>query len=290
MGPEFRTRPPQEHDAIRQRVAEDLKRIESTAGKPEADFLVFLRDGQKQSGASKERINAIEDRVLREYPRSSEAYRITYERWRTGHEEPEDHKDRAAWAKYDLEYRRTLKQWIEQFTEDRSFGARYWYYAISRASGHSGKGRHRGDAAQFLIRHKWQPERALGYLRQAGQLMVKDRAADQSDNLTDEDLQKRNESLERQERDYTGVLLQAALLAGKPAEAASLKKQIETAAPTEKKQESAFWLNRARLAALENRRIDALAYYQSALFTCMEQPRAYRGYLQDDLLDEARAL
>ena len=131
-GLEFRTRPPQEHDAIRQRVAEDLKRIESTAGKPEADFLVFLRDGQRQSGASKERINAIEDRVLREYPRSSEAYRITYERWRTGHKEPEDHKDRAAWAKYDLEYRRTLKQWIEQFTEDRSFGARYWYYAISR--------------------------------------------------------------------------------------------------------------------------------------------------------------
>jgi hypothetical protein len=48
-------------------------------------------------------------------------------------------------------------------------------------------------------------------------------------------------------------------------------------------------VNRARLAALEGRKIDALTYYQKGLGT-REPLQARRGKLKDDVTDEARVL
>ncbi len=62
------------------------------------------------------------------------------------------------------------------------------------------------------------------------------------------------------------------------------------APPKEKKRESAYWLNRARLAVLDGRKADALAYYQFALQTRLSPPAPWHGRLQDNILDEARAL
>src|ERR1039457_5282798 len=44
-GLDFRARPPQQHAALRQHVAEDLKRLESANAKPDGDWLQFLRGG-----------------------------------------------------------------------------------------------------------------------------------------------------------------------------------------------------------------------------------------------------
>jgi thiol-disulfide isomerase/thioredoxin len=41
---------------------------------------------------------------------------------------------------------------------------------------------------------------------------------------------------------------------------------------------------------LENRKTDALTYYQQALLTRLQPPAPWRGKLEDDLTDEARAL
>ena len=49
---EFRSRPVGEHPAVRQQVAEDLKRLETLKKQPDAEWLMFLRGGYKQSGAS----------------------------------------------------------------------------------------------------------------------------------------------------------------------------------------------------------------------------------------------
>ena len=51
-----------------------------------------------------------------------------------------------------------------------------------------------------------------------------------------------------------------------------------------------YWAARARLAAIEKRKADALAYYQSALYARTEGPRYVGGVLRDDLGDEAKAL
>ena len=114
---EFRARPPQEHEALRKQVAEDLKRLESLNPKPDAKWLVFLKNGYKQSGASAKTIAAMEDRVIQAFPHSDEAYRIVRERWETAHKEPEDAKDAAGWTKYHREYRAALKGWMAQFTD-----------------------------------------------------------------------------------------------------------------------------------------------------------------------------
>src|SRR5689334_8860958 len=66
-GLEFRTQPPQQHDALRKHVAEDLQRLESLNRKPDAEWLVFLRNGYKQSGARPEAVMAVEDRLMREF-------------------------------------------------------------------------------------------------------------------------------------------------------------------------------------------------------------------------------
>ena len=54
--------------------------------------------------------------------------------------------------------------------------------------------------------------------------------------------------------------------------------------------QSAYWCNRARLEALQNHTQDALAYYQLALQTRTDPPKASHGKLRDDLTDEAREL
>jgi hypothetical protein len=65
---------------------------------------------------------------------------------------------------------------------------------------------------------------------------------------------------------------------------------VEGPPPTQGKLQSAYWWNRARLATLEGRKTDALAYYQLSLQTRSETPQYSRGKFRDDLTDEAQAL
>lgn len=309
-GLEFRTRPPQEHDALRKQVADDLKRLESMNSKPDAEWLAFLKDGYKQSGASAETVTAMEDRVIRTFPHAGEAYSIVNERWRKAHKEPEDQKDAAAWKKYEAEHYAAVKSWIAQFTEDRYLEHVNWFYTISDdldISEKEGLGalddfiaestiyQRPGawdylNAASFLVDHKWQPERAIELARQGEKSAAEFREMNRDDNATAEGAKNREETYIDLDHQLAGVILRAAKLAGKPAEAERLKASIETPPPEDVKVVSGYWLNRARLAALEGRKADALTFYQQALYTRRRTPEPYHGRLRDDLLDEASAV
>jgi hypothetical protein len=104
-GLEFCNHPPSEHDAIRAQVALDLKRLETINPHGNAEFENFLLTGYKQSGASKETVTALEDRLLHDFPHSSEASHIAYERWDKSHPQPEDQTDTAAWMNYQKEHK-----------------------------------------------------------------------------------------------------------------------------------------------------------------------------------------
>ncbi|HXM45427.1 MAG TPA: TlpA disulfide reductase family protein [Bryobacteraceae bacterium] len=309
-GLEFRTRPPQEHDILRKQVAADLKRLESMNPKPDAEWLVFLKDGYKQSGASAETIAAMEDRVTQAFPHSEEAYDIAYQRWKKAHKEPEDQKDAAAWRKYDAEHYAAVKSWIAQFTDDHSLQRVDWFYTINGDPDISEKEGLRAlddfvaeitdyeppsawnysNAAGFLVDHNWQPERAIELAGLAEKWAAVDRRVNSNDNLTADDAKDRKEQETYLDRYLVGLSLRAAKLAGKPKVADRLKSSIEGPPPVDVKDASAYWLNRARLAAIENRKADALAYYQQALFTRQQTPQAYHGRLKDDVLDEAGAV
>jgi thiol-disulfide isomerase/thioredoxin len=314
-GLEFRTRPPSQHDALRAEVAADLKRLEELNAHGDAAWQAFLISGYKESGAPQETITAVEDRLLREHPHSSQAYRIAYDRWAKEHKEPEDQTNAAAWAKYQQEYEEALKRWIRDFTDDTFLERDAWFYALDnydslpvsekdgiaamdaflRSAGEfeapARLGSYDEDAADFLVEHHWQPKRALDLLGQARDSLDKSEARDlDNDNQTAEEAADANRYRIYQEQSLTGLVLRAAKEANQPEAAAKRREQIEAPPPAEKKYISGYWLNRARFEALQGHAQDALAYYQLALQTRLAAPKAYYGKVHDDLTDEAREL
>jgi thiol-disulfide isomerase/thioredoxin len=310
-GLEFRTRPPQEHEALRAQVAQDVNRLEAVNPKGDGEWLALLVKGCKESGASSEAVVAAEDRLLRAYPRSNEAYEIVSQRWRKAHKEPEDQSDAAGWSKYNKEYEEALKGWIRDFP-DNSFLHRYtWFYVVSDDDAVPEKERIAAmdtalkyaeeyeapdfwtpmNAAQFLVEHGWEPERALGLLNRARAQLAKDRERNrQDDNLSADDLKRSAEHVIWQDQWVNGLMLKAAKQTGKPEEAFKLRDLINGDVPQDLKYQSGYWLNRARLEDLEKHTQDALAYYQLALQARVEPAKAWHGKLRDDLTDEAKAL
>ena len=310
-GLEFRLRKPQEYDAVRRQVAEDLKRLEALNPKPDAEWQAFLIHGYKQSGASPETIKAMEDRLVREYPQSDEAFEIIRERWAKTHKEPEDHNDASAWAKHRREYKEALKGWIRNYPDNQYLANYAWFDAIrdddtiSEEEGTAALDQYLRatdeqslpapwnylNAASFLLNRKWQPERALTLLHRAMALLVKQKELTRkNDLLTEAELKQIEEMEESQEKSFVSVRLQAAKLARKPGEVAALKPLIEGPLPEKKEDHSEYWWNRASLTLLENRKADALAFYQQALQTRVQAPRAWRGKKRDRLMEEAREL
>jgi hypothetical protein len=84
-GIEFRTTPIPEHPVLRKQVAADVRRLETLNTPRDAAWLDFLKSGLKQAGASEESLKAMDERILREFPSSSEAQRIVVEQWRVDH-------------------------------------------------------------------------------------------------------------------------------------------------------------------------------------------------------------
>ncbi len=309
---EFRTHPPQEHPALRKQVAADVKRLETLQPHPDAEWMNFIINGYKQSGASEETIAALEDKLVQKYPHSDEAYGIVEKRWEKAHKEPEDQKDTAAWEAYHKAHREAVEQWLREFPDNHYlshyglFSADYNNDDLSEKDGIAeidaflakderddppdwmwGK----YQAGDFLLRHKWQPERALELLQQALEMQKQNETKAAKDDSRSPEQQKEEEKNNQDnERYLRSEVLHAAMLAKRPDAVQTFRTAIESNPPKEKKDESSYWLDRARLAVLENRDQDALLYYQRALQTRLKPPSYDEGKLTDDLLDESHAL
>ncbi len=291
----------------------DLKRLESLNPKGDAEWQAFLIKGYKQSGASKETITAMEDHLISQFPKSEQASEIVQDRWQKANKEPEDQTDAVAWAKYDASYEQAVKKWVQEFPEDTDLQRYSWFYAIydddkiSETEGIAAldvflKATEEYtlpqaqmwsllNAASFLAQHGWQPGRAIELVNQAKALSAKQaELSRQNDDLSSDELKNLSESEISQNLMFDGLLLKAAKQAAKPGAAQSIRALVESSPPADKKFLSAYWRNRARLAALDNHKQDALAYYQLALQSRSEPPKAYHGKLQDDDMDEAHAL
>lgn len=311
-GLEFRTRPPQEHAVLRQQVAADMKRVEALNPKPDADWMAFLRKGYKQSGASEAELTALDDRILKDFPSSNTAYTVAYDRWKKAHKEPEDQKDAKAWTAYNQIHKEAVRGWIRDFTEVTELSRQEdWFYeifnddAIPEKEGIAMVDHYLKaaldyervpsyvylNAAEYLIVHKWEPKRALELTRKAQPLVAKEiEQQEQDDNRAADKQEDAEKYVIYQQQNLAGLMLRAAKLAGKPAEAQTLRASVEGPVPKAKTRESDYWLNRARLAVLDNRKADGLTYYQLALETRTTPPSPWHGKLEDNLTDEARLL
>jgi len=309
-GLEFRSRPPQQHAALREQIKEDLKRLNAIEIKQDAEWVVLLKNGYKQSGDS-QMTAVLEDRLVHDFPASDGAYGVLYQRWKKAHVEPADQKDAAAWGVYNAAYKEAVKGWIRDCTDVTYLSRAEWFYTIfsddtisekegiaaldhylkAQADYESPGASPYVDGAEFLIEHKWQPKRALELLHKGQPLQTAELNRNlQDDNLAADDAdQLANRDMYERQR-MVGMILMAARLAGRPAEAQAIRASVEVEPPSLKKRESGYWLNRARLAAIENRKADALTYYQLALATRISAPNPWRGKLEDELADESRAL
>jgi len=302
---EFRTRPPQEHAALRKQVAKDVERL--LALKPERRTLGTILNGMKQSGASKEDLASFEDRVLKEAPTSHTAYAIAFDRWNRDHKEPDNHKDTAAWEAWRAARRTAMKEWTGRFAEVRWLADSYLKERIEaseisateavRAMDQSvskSEARSSGDmwsysnAATPLLQKGWAPAKTAGWLEKAWPYAeVLDRWNLEDDTLTDD----RRQQLADQPgyRGYLGSeLLRAFHAAGRKDIPASLRTYLDGAMPAKGSGHSSRYRALAWLAAVDGRSADSLAYFQQALFTREKAPQVFRGKLEDPLLDEAR--
>ena len=307
---EFQTHPPQEYDAIRKRVAEDLKRMESLKLKPDAEFEAFLLGGYEQSGASPETIKSREDQILKEYPQSSEAYEVVSRRWRKLHKEPEDQKDTAAWVKYDHEWKEALKGWIREFPGDYDLAHYAWTYTIENEEALPDKEwfavfetrlkevEESGYPqawqfmlmAQNLLKYKVHPELSLDLLYKAKTLLAKERENVARDtNRTPDEITKSEDNAKQEWGDIVSATLEAARQLKKPELVETMRAEIEAPPPHETKRLSWYWSNRARLAVVDGRNPDALAYYQLAIQLRPDTPQPRHGKIDDDLGDEIKS-
>ena len=314
-GLEFRTTPPPKYGELRRQVAADVKRLESVKNPhPDAEWADLIVKGEKQAEAAPDVIRAKEDALVAAYPHSDEANGIVTKRWEKAHPKPTDQKDTAAWKAYNDAKWALMQQWMQQYPDSYS---PLGYYRLVFAPDDAISNEQQGvamaekcvsdgttffppsmrmytyfSASSKLLDRQWAPEKALEYARQVKQWQ--DRAAADyraQDDHSESDLKDQAKNEADLGRYFDGQLLLAAMRAHRPdAITSSMKASVEAPRASDDKNESGYWLRRARLAAIEGQPQDALGYYQLALRTRPKPPSYVEGKLQDDLGDEAHAL
>ena len=126
---EFRVTPPQDHAAVRQRIAADVARL-SKLESSDAAFLDVLHSGAKQGEAPPEQVAALASRLLAGTPRGYPAYGLAHENWTKAHPEPADQADKPAWDAWKQLYAAAAKQWSEEFPGVYSLRESYLRAAI----------------------------------------------------------------------------------------------------------------------------------------------------------------
>jgi thiol-disulfide isomerase/thioredoxin len=307
---EFQIHKPQEYETERQQIAQDLGRMEKIQPKGDAAWQALLINGYRQSGASKEKIAALTDRLIAEYPHSNQAYDIVSNRWDKAHPEPQDEKDTAAWDKHRKEYEEALQGWIRDYPNNSYLQRRAWFnavqdddtippkdaiaavnaflHAVDTYDGPDWQWAFYPQAAQLLVERGLEQDHAIDLLKQAKSKDESNWAlAAKSDNLTNDEMKPRLDWQRQQTQYLNGLMLRVAVKGNKPEIAAELRTAVNTPPPDDKKLLEGYWANRARVALLTGNKIDALAYYQMALQTRLEAPKFSEGRVRDVLGDEA---
>jgi len=133
--------------------------------------------------------------------------------------------------------------------------------------------------------------RALDTLRQAETQLAKQQREDQLNK--DRTPQEEKELRDRYDWRRISIARQALESAQQlrdPRVAQPVRAGVEGPPPASERLTSWYWLNRAKLAVVEDRKADALAYYQLAYRTRMDPSEWWHGKLYDKLGDDVRGL
>lgn len=307
-GLEFRTRPPAGHPELRKQVAADLARLEKTFPSPDDRILAVLKNGTKQAGASKEELARYGERIQQAAPRSYNAYMSVWEAWSEQNKRPEKNDDVEGWRAWKKTHFEALTVWKDQYTEARwlkdtwlNLGSELGVLTEGFVIAELAKPIEAMEskqlrplwpymtAAGLILANRWDPSRALHWLDKAWPDAARlDEYESDDDTMSDEDRQRRSDSGGYRAW-VAGDWLRAAMAAGGRKATPAMRAWIERPAPARASRLPDYYGARARLAAIESRRADALTFFQQALLSRERPPGMEAGTLEDDLLDDAKA-
>jgi thiol-disulfide isomerase/thioredoxin len=310
---EFLTRPPSEHEAERAQIRQDLDRLQKLVPHGDAHWRLFLISGYQLAGASNEELARMQSQAAKDFPHEAPAERLAKERWDKEHPLPDGQKDADAWKAYEAAKIEKEKTDLQDFPDDPFLQRTEFFFTVqddeyvSEADGLAAVDRYQksideyggygilsdGPVApsKFLLKHGWQPERALELLKKTSTFKNGGHTKETWSSSLDADTVKRfHRQMVSMDLENLGLILKAAMLAGKPEEAMQFRAAIEEPPPENKKDLGQYWTNRARFASLDHHPEDALVYYRTALDSRMQPPTYSQGILRDDLTAEFHTL
>jgi thiol-disulfide isomerase/thioredoxin len=309
-GLEFKSAPVSDHSKLRELVRADLARLSTLNPKPDAEWLAFLVTGMKQSGAAKE-VPAIEERIVREFPASDQAFRIVMQRWNEAYAYPKAADTPEAWQAYTSKHVAAVEQWIQQFPdEEPNLADMLLRDAAESAKPDRGRIRELGDrlirvldvrygaqpavqvqVAWLYLRHQIDPLRAVELLESARPLILKDRTAQlQRDTLSESDRREVTSWLDDTELTWACALATAYRRTGMGSKAAPLQALAAAVEPAKPELKAQRFAALAEIAAAQGKYTDALALYRAALESRPKAPPPVRGRPDDALLEQAHEI
>ncbi len=298
---EFRARPIPEHAQVRQQVEADLKKLRQMNLSKDKEWLETLRGGYKLIN-NKEEMRWAEDQIVIQFPQSQLARRVVQDRWRAENPYPDwggpQEKIQAHYAKM----MEVTEEWIRRWPTDALIRNQRFAAVVGLKDAPLSEVEAASDAllsalekdpgefftipptplliAQLYSKRNIRLDR-IPDLVQRGFREVEDRARrDQESDRSP--LGEKNYSEENLKQVYWmgwPILAESYVKTGQLSKAREVLRQMETTLakqkPGEKAEagekrthnwhEAAYWEWMGRLAEAENRKLDALAYYQNAL-------------------------
>ena len=309
---EFRTKPVEQYEALRKQVSDDLKKLNRVNPYSDPRWVALLIKGQKLSGGSSKATQELQNQIIQQFPRSSEAFGFIEQRWNESHEPPRDEGDVSAWRQYNAARENQIEQWMRDYPGQSSLQPELFKMIADddsrtvqeRINALTGWVKWFGEyespleerawkymsAAETLLGYKERPEIALDYLERAREENAIWRVRVQEDDDYPNNKDAELKSTVDFDALVAGLTLTAEKLLGKTDADQWVKAIVEVPVPADSKKETQYWTNRARLAALKGDKVDALAFYQVAIQKGPVEPEIWHGKHRIDLSDEARAL
>jgi len=283
---EFRIAPPNEHSELRKQIAADVKHIRELVSKPTLDQLRTLREGLKQANDAAGAI-AVDDEILRAAPASSEAARITLDRWNKEHpnpksEESEEKKREHAALQYSVSGR-----WIEQWPWDPGVRAVRFQSAKMLKDLPAAEMKKAADQLVDFLRENAVMWANPPFPQQAAEEFLKRGIYfDEVVALAEagvEEVRKRESEREKSDRDpaefakfgeralrsaeLTAIeqLAQASMKLNRRGEAAALQSRLNKITPDDAQEKAAKMRVASRVTELSGRKADAFAYLEKSI-------------------------
>jgi thiol-disulfide isomerase/thioredoxin len=291
---EFKLRPVAEHADLRQKIAEDVRSIRSK-GLNTREWLVALQAGYKQA-ADKAGQTWADDELVRLFPKSETVRWMVVDRWREDHPYPRSEDSEQQKQAYHRAVLQATAGWLKQWPNDESTWSSRFYSLtefetssneeVAAAYDGYAKAHEQGGntysippievaVARFFLKRGFRLESIPGLLQRS--LAEFERI--QKGN-SPSDLYPRQEGSDEGNLRYVRwetwpLLVEAFARTKQPQKAHEVLSQMAEALkqqkPTEKQKrmyanyQTAYWQATAKVAEAEQRKLDALMAYQTAL-------------------------